>query len=161
MLNEIYNRIKEQDRFSDVFKPISKEEKEVRLKKRLEESDYEYLYTGDIKGEVIWTYEGEISTDQLANILMQKIRYGYKVDVNVELDVKITNTQSEMDLYHSRKYIVGLFSGNLIAFSHWELDEVVLVDVISDYAYEKCEECSMELSDVEVTNLKEIRKNDN
>ena len=38
MLNELYNTLKEQDRFSDVFKPISKEEMKKRQKERIEDA---------------------------------------------------------------------------------------------------------------------------
>jgi len=34
MLNELYNKIKEQSRFDDVFKPLPKEEVEKRRKER-------------------------------------------------------------------------------------------------------------------------------
>jgi len=36
MLNELYNRIKEQSRFDDIFKPISKEELDKRKKEKLD-----------------------------------------------------------------------------------------------------------------------------
>jgi len=155
MITELYDRIKEQDRFSDVFKPISKEEKEKRQKERLEDSDYEYLYTGDIRGEFGLSTEEEVSNGKIAGILMQIVGSAYKSDVHIELDVEVFNTS----LIKGLGGIVGSFSGNFVVLSYWDLDEVVIAEIVSDYAQRE-EGSVLELENIEVTNLKEIRKND-
>jgi len=66
MLNELYNRLKEQDRFSDVFKPISKEEMKKRDREKWGHSDYDNCraYEADVKGRFILTYDKQESTTQ-------------------------------------------------------------------------------------------------
>jgi len=73
MINELYNRIKEQDRFSDVFKPISKEEREKRDREKIEDKLKEGQCTLNPDGS--YSCEGDVN---LCDMGLTKIPVRFK-----------------------------------------------------------------------------------
>ena len=63
MLNELYNKIKEQDRFSDVFKPISREEMKKRDREKIEDKLKEGKCTLNTDGS--YSCEGNVDISDM------------------------------------------------------------------------------------------------
>jgi len=198
MLIELYNKIREQDRFSDVFKPISREERdkrnreyaeeekkrfekrkeemekrkkerrdekergreemEKREKKKLEDSDYGFLYTGDIEGEITWGEDFEPDPEKLADELIMSIG-GKDANIDLEWDIEIIDVRSEKDLEdEDEECFVCLFLGNFTILSYKKLDEVTVANIFGTRIYAESSLGMMELSDVKIMDLKEVRK---
>jgi len=165
MIVELYNKIKEQNRFSDIFKPISKEEKEVRLKKRLEESDYEYLYTGDIRGIIIWTGPVKEDANRLVRLLESAVEL-LEGEVTLSVSILEESLVREYEGGYDWPHIVsGFFLGSIIMLRDDELDELNIADRIERLS-ESFNDLVMEgvgkieIENVEVSNLSVMSKED-
>jgi len=150
-VSKLYDRIKEQNDFDNIFKPISDEDLKDRLRKRLERSDYEYAYAGNVEGEAGWACEEDLGTVAFADALVHAVRLTREADVDIDLEIKVFNTSVVTGFG-----VIGSFSGSFVALSNWELDEDIICDIISDYAGGE----AIEITDIKITNLKEIKKND-
>jgi len=86
MLNELYNKIKEQDRFSDVFKPISREEMKKRDREKIEDKLKEGKCTLNTDGS--YSCEGNVDISDMGltkiPVRFKEVKGGFYCSNNLE-----------------------------------------------------------------------------
>jgi len=176
MLNDLYNQIREENRFSDVFKPISREEMtkreeerrietELKLKKRLED---DFLYISRIAGEVSWTYDEYEEAEGLAGVLEMTINDALDDEGDkVILDVSTSNLRKTMVSDEEAVWnynTTGTFSGVVCIISYEEFDESDVKNTIISYVESGEEdmhkEGALEISNVQISELEELGEED-
>jgi len=141
MLNELYDKIKEQSRFDDIFKPVSKKEIKKRLRSRLEHSKFEYLFAADVKGKVSCRgYLVDMTADVLANAFMDivnsssgPIEPGLTMGDEDKADLKITIPKITKK---GSNFVEGYFSGKLVFLNfegpiEGQTDEQFAIDLLN------------------------------
>jgi len=131
MLIELYNELKEQDRFSDVFKPISKEEKEVRLKKRLEASEYNYAHTADVVGfaAIVGGLEiADLNEEEFSDIISTIV--GRTETEVAELEILLIELKDGYDNEGDAR--IGKFEGRVVLLSEDRFDEKRLIQYFGE-----------------------------
>ena len=162
MLNELYNKIKEDKAFRDLFQPISKEELEKRLKVRLECSKYNYLHIADIKGEVIWATDVEgLEPKDLRNILVSYMDDARYIAEEVELVITVPALDIIENPVVDKRYwptaVKGSFSGSIIVFSNQKLDKLYIASLIINLKNNPSSilpEGTLMVEDVDVNNIR-------
>jgi len=123
MLTGLYNKIREQNDFDDIFKPVSKEELLKRRKEKLERSDYKYAYAGNVKGTVVHTGPDRVTAIGLERRLVAGM---YLIFDEIDLNIDIPRDSLVYRFHQGYTYcytIEGRFLGTFSFFSREKLDE--------------------------------------
>jgi len=162
MLNSLYSQLKE-DKFEDLFQPISKDEYGERLKTKLANSPFKYGYIANISGGVkVINSEAQMdyrtqSKEFFAGLIEQlalAMFEGY-----IKLNVVVSSIQTYVSQRHefNQHIAFGSFEGSLEAFTRELMSEQELLayftniqDKVLVYGYETT------FKDIKITNFKTI-----